>query len=578
MEAGVLFASLGPGAPLGVAIADASLRYVFLSPSFADAGGSTAEEAIGQPVGALLPGAVGERVQACMRAVLERGEPVLDEELSTAEGLHGTWLLSYYPLEDHGRPLVGVVVVDIHDRRLAEERLTESRRRLAQAQALASLGSYTRDYTAGTSQWSPQALALTGHSPSAPTPDREAWLSTVDAESRGQVRAAARAAEEDGRPYDLYFRQRWADGSTRILRTRGWPVRDAGGRVVRLDGFTQDVTLLRRAEIQQRAIAGLGQAALGGLPLRELMERACEVVVATLELEHVRACDREGAPVAEVGARPAAADVRAAESVPIGGDDPPYGTLRAESLRAGAIAEDDVAFLQAVANVLGSAVDRLRGEDEVADQAAARGRLVAQALDAEDRTRAAISESLHDGPLQDMLTLVQDLARIAARDDQEAEHLRRARDGVTRAIGQLREIMVDLHPMQLEVGGLESALGAVAAQQARHGGFACSVTIDPAARGLRDELVLSLARELLMNAARHAHASHVDVDVRREPGAVVLEVRDDGAGIPDGRLPTAAGEGHIGLASSIQRVEAVGGRLTLDGAAGTRAVAVLPVD
>jgi two-component system, NarL family, sensor kinase len=219
-------------------------------------------------------------------------------------------------------------------------------------------------------------------------------------------------------------------------------------------------------------------------------------------------------------------------------------------------------------------VARLRAEEEVAEQAAARGRLVAQALDAEDRTRREISEMLHDGPLQDLLALSQELQRLEA----PGEHLDRARAGITRAIGALREIMVDLHPVAFEVAGLESALGAVADQQARQGAFECEITIDPAAGGVRDDLVIALARELLTNAAKHAGASCVRVRVERTADAILLEVADDGRGIPEGRLAGALREGHIGLASSIQRVEAVGGTLSLSPApgGGTAVSVVLP--
>jgi two-component system, NarL family, sensor kinase len=252
----------------------------------------------------------------------------------------------------------------------------------------------------------------------------------------------------------------------------------------------------------------------------------------------------------------------------------PYGALAAHSLHPGVVGREHVAFLRAVANVLDSAVARLRAEQEIAGQAAARGRLVAQALDAEDRTRREISELLHDGPLQDLLALNHELLRL----DAPGEHLDRARAGIARAIAGLREIMVDLHPVVLEVGGLESALGAVADQQARQGDFACELSIDPAAGGLRDDLVIALARELLTNAAKHARATRVRVTVRRAADGILLEVADDGTGIPEGRLPDALREGHIGLASCVQRVEAVGGSLTLSRApgGGTRAAVRLP--
>jgi two-component system NarL family sensor kinase len=75
---------------------------------------------------------------------------------------------------------------------------------------------------------------------------------------------------------------------------------------------------------------------------------------------------------------------------------------------------------------------------------------------------------------------------------------------------------------------------------------------------VRDELVLSLVRELLVNAAKHSQADRVDVTVQRSGSDLVLEVADDGVGIPEGRLGTALREGHIGLASSRQRRRAAG--------------------
>jgi two-component system NarL family sensor kinase len=58
------------------------------------------------------------------------------------------------------------------------------------------------------------------------------------------------------------------------------------------------------------------------------------------------------------------------------------------------------------------------------------------------------------------------------------------------------------------------------------------------------------------------------VTVAREEGALVLEVADDGRGLDAAEVAAAPLEGHIGLASLIQRVQAVGGTVDLDGARG----------
>jgi signal transduction histidine kinase len=595
-EASALLATLEPGAPAGVAVHDDELRVLLRSPSLADVD-----------------------VDDGARRVLASGEPVQGMPLT---GGGRAWVASWYPIERDGRRLVACVAVDVTEHDAAEARLRAARERLDHAQRLAGLGSWSWDARANAWTWSEQLFRMAGLEPHAGEPDWEPWLATVAPEHREAVREAFRDAVHD-RPFDLRFRQRRPDASQRIVRSRGAAVRAADGALTGIEGFAQDVTELQRAEDHQRAVAALGQAALGGLPLTELMERATEIVAATLELDHVSVFEvvpgggrlvlRAGLgwPPEQIGTREAEigreshagytllagepvvvedwaaerrfrqpavladAGVRSGACVIIGDPVLPYGALAAHSVHPGAVGPEHVTFLRAVANVLDSAVARLRAEEEIAEQASARGRLVAQALDAEDRTRREISELLHDGPLQDLLALNQELLRLEA----PGEHLGRARAGIARAIGSLRKIMVDLHPVALEVAGLESALGAVADQQARHGRFAYDLSIDPAAGGVRDDLVIALARELLTNAAKHADASRVRVSVQRTADAILLEVADDGAGIPDGRLGAALREGHIGLASSIQRVEAVGGTLTLSPApgGGTAAAVRLPV-
>lgn len=593
--ASALLATLEPGAPAGVAVHDDELRELLRSPCL---------DGVGIGFGA--------------RQVLATGRALVGVELT---GAGRAWVGGWYPLERAGRRLVATVAVDVTEHDAAEARLRASRARLDRAQRLAGLGSYAWDSRRNEWSWSEELFRMAGLDPAAGPPDWEAWLATVAPESREALREAVRAAIRDGRPFDLHFRQRRPDASQRILRSRGGPV-FAAGELAGIEGFAQDVTELKRAEDHERAVAALGQAALGGLPLAELMERATEIVAATLELDHVSVFEvvpggerlllRAGLgwPLEHIGRREAevgrashagytllagepvvvedwaaetrfrqpavlaAAGVCSGASVVIGDPVAPYGALAAHSVQVGAVGPEHVTFLQAVANVLDSAVARLRAEEQIAQQAAARGRLVAQALDAEDRTRRDISELLHDGPLQDLLALNQELLRLRSG----GEHLDRARAGIGRAIGALREIMVDLHPVAFEVAGLESALGAVAEQQARQGAFACELSIDPFAGGVRDDLVIALARELLTNAAKHAEASRVRVRVERTEDAILLEVADDGRGIPEGRLTSALREGHIGLASSVQRVEAVGGTLTLSPApgGGTAVAVTLP--
>ena len=202
----------------------------------------------------------------------------------------------------------------------------------------------------------------------------------------------------------------------------------------------------------------------------------------------------------------------------------------------------------------------------IAELSQARARLVAQAVTAEERARRRLSDHLHDEVVQTILTARQDLAE--ARQG-SSEMLDSADQALKQVVGQLRQIIVDLHPSYLfDHLGLDAALEAIARQQAARGRFTPHFHIDPAAVGPHDQLVLSLGRELLTNAARHARADNVVVSLARHGDDVVLEVSDDGRGFSQWHRLSALRAGHIGLASLRERVEVAGGELQISSSPG----------
>jgi PAS domain S-box-containing protein len=209
--------------------------------------------------------------------------------------------------------------------------------------------------------------------------------------------------------------------------------------------------------------------------------------------------------------------------------------------------------------------DRIRAQaEEIARLAEARGELLAQLLLAEERTRRRIAQVLHDDALQRLLAAHQDLIEAAPG----REGVSRAHKALEGTIGRLRDAVVALHPVTLQQGDLDTALSAIVRQHAARGGFRYTVRVEEEASGLEDDLVLSIARELVTNIAKHAGASRCSVTVTREGERVVLEVADDGRGIPQGRQEAALREGHIGLAAAIQRMKAIGGEMEVSSEAG----------
>ena len=227
------------------------------------------------------------------------------------------------------------------------------------------------------------------------------------------------------------------------------------------------------------------------------------------------------------------------------------------------------------ARLIGTVLDitrRRRAEDAVSDQAkriallaTERRRLIAESLDAEERTRQRIAEVLHEGVLQDLLAARQDVMECVASDDDRAvaRLLGRADAGIDEAIAGLRTAVSELHPLTLTHGGLPIALEAVGLVVSRRAGFRLTAALDPWATGTHDRLLLALGREFLVNAERHAHAGNVALRLERVHGVVRLSVQDDGVGFdPSGEMGRFR-VGHIGLASARERVEVLGGQLSV---------------
>ena len=206
-----------------------------------------------------------------------------------------------------------------------------------------------------------------------------------------------------------------------------------------------------------------------------------------------------------------------------------------------------------------------------------RRRLLAQVLTAEERERRRLAEVLHDDAIQNLLLARQELRDHHRRHDEDS--YRRADDALASTVDQLRGEIFELHPYVLDHAGLRAALTAHAETAARHAGAHAEVDIDDAALTVgQEQLVLSLARELLANAARHSQARTIRLRLTSSADAIELIVSDDGRGFSPDQRAAAVGRGHIGLATSAERAAAGGGTLDIASApgAGTTVTVRLP--
>jgi signal transduction histidine kinase len=235
---------------------------------------------------------------------------------------------------------------------------------------------------------------------------------------------------------------------------------------------------------------------------------------------------------------------------------------------------DDPGLVDSVALAARIALSNVRLQAEVRRQVAeldASGRRILEAGDAQrcrlrDQLRARAGQRLTG--VGEVLDLAAQQAR-RCQDSATAERLEAARRDLAEAQAELQELAAGIHPALLTERGLGPALAALAGR--------APVPVRLAAPARRLPAVIETAvyfacSEALANVAKHARATHVDIQVRSCDGMLRVVIADDGIGGAD-RL---AGSGLSGVAD---RVEALGGRLAVDSPAGrgTQLLAEIPV-
>ncbi len=264
--------------------------------------------------------------------------------------------------------------------------------------------------------------------------------------------------------------------------------------------------------------------------------------------------------------------IRASVGAPINVEGRLWGVMTAVLTSADPLGADTEARLAAFTELVATAIANAESQAQLT---ASRARIVAAA----DQTRRRIERDLHDGAQQRLVSLALQLrftrALLPPGADGLGARLEELTAEASSALDELRELASGIHPAILARGGLPPALNTLARR------CPIPVQLDVLVDGPLPEHVeiaaYYLIAEALTNAAKHAHASIVTVAVQADtaatPDAVLrVTVHDDGVGGAD----LTRGTGLVGLKD---RVEALGGRISLDSrpGAGTRLRAELPL-
>jgi signal transduction histidine kinase len=240
-----------------------------------------------------------------------------------------------------------------------------------------------------------------------------------------------------------------------------------------------------------------------------------------------------------------------------------------------------VFFLSALAT---SVVVGLLRTSESASRLRAR-ELSRRTMQAESEVRRRVAESIHDGPVQELIGL--DMILSAARGEGDEERvdglIDEARDLVSRNVRALRDEIVELGPYAFQEMSFETAIENCMPVWQRRYDFEVRLAIEHLE--LSPEMagdLFRIAQEAVVNAGRHAEATQVEISLRSVGAQVELRVADNGKGFERmnglNDFNGSSEPGHLGLASMRERAELLDGELTIDSSdRGTRVMVLAPL-
>lgn len=209
-----------------------------------------------------------------------------------------------------------------------------------------------------------------------------------------------------------------------------------------------------------------------------------------------------------------------------------------------------------------------------------------QILHAQEDERKKISRELHDVIAQTLAGINVRLATLKTEAGINTGRLVRnisfTQKMVTKSADIVYQFARELRPAALDDLGLIPALHSFMRTFTERTGVRSHLTVFEGIEKLnaaKRTVLYRVAQEALTNVGRHAHASRVDVIIRREPKFLHMEVADDGKSFKVGQVQSGRETKHLGLLCMRERVEMIGGSFEIESnpGHGTKIIARIPI-
>lgn len=210
-------------------------------------------------------------------------------------------------------------------------------------------------------------------------------------------------------------------------------------------------------------------------------------------------------------------------------------------------------------------------------------------MDQREEERVRIARNLHDGPLQDLISLSFTLeAMMMAHKDTHPsvnESLGGVRSGILKLAGDLRHVCNELRPISTVRFGLSKAIQYQCDEiKEKNPHLEIQLDLVENSQSIPKDMsttLFQIFQESMNNIIRHAEATRVQVGLKISEDKVELEVQDNGKGFaPPQDWMVMARQGHLGVVGMLERVEALGGKVRINSAPaqGTTINIVVPND
>ncbi len=481
-------------------------------------------------------------------------------------------------------PDVQVIVRDITERRRSEAALRESEERLTLAFAGAQEGVWDWNLETNAVVYSPRWKQMLGYADDEIEPHVSAWERVLHPDDKALATELTERARRGERSYVGEFRLRHKDGHYIHVLTRGFPVRRAGGPVVRIVGTHLDITERKRTEAALRESEERLTLAFAGAQegVWDWDLETGGVVYSSRWKQMLGYADDEIEPTVVAWERLLHPDDKARaqevnESV-VRGAATYEGEFRLRHKDGRYIHVLSRGF--PVRHEPGGPVVRIVGthfdltERKLADAERTRTELLARLVFAQEEERRRIAREMHDqfGEQLTALNLRIRLLKEACGDHAGLSEQVVALDDVAQRLDRdVDQLVWELRPTALDDLGLRAALANYINDWSRR----AHVSAQLHTTGLLDDRLPSetetalyrIAQEALTNVAKHSQAKNVEVILERRADHVLLIIEDDGVGFDPGGAAGAAGQG-FGLLGMRERAGLIGATLQIESSVG----------